>query len=176
MTTQKPQAIWSFVPFSRELDRQSFDCGKSALNKYLQISANQHQKSDISRITVAVPAQDTKVIAGYYTLNASRLNVESLSAGYRKKLPQHLEIPSIKIGQMAVDQRYSGQGLGKKLLMNALYSCYVISGQLAVHSVTVDAYDDDAKNFWLHYSFIPFADRSESLFLPMKTIRALFDN
>lgn len=168
--------MWSFLPLSRGCDRQNFDCGKPALNQYLKVSANQHQKSNISRTIVAVPTPDSKEIAGYHTLNASKIAIKSLPEISKKRLPKNLDIPSIKIGQLAVDRRYAGQRLGEELLMNALYRCYTTSTQLAVHSVVVDAYDDDARRFWLRYQFIPFADQSKSLFLPIKTVKQLLGN
>ena len=175
MTTQKQQISWLFRPLSRDFDRQSFDCGIPALNQYLQVLANQHQKSNISKTTVALPAPNSKEIAGYYTLNASRLDIEALPSSSRKKLPNSLDIPCIKIGQLAVDKRYTGQRLGEELLMHALYKCCNTSIQLGVHSIVVDAYNDTAKRFWLRYEFIPFVDQSNSLFLPIKSARKLFE-
>jgi GNAT superfamily N-acetyltransferase len=177
-------APWSFLPLTRDFDRQNFDCGKPALNDYLKVTANQHQKSNISRTTVAVPSavsadvstESKPKIAGFYTLNASKIDIKALPEANQKGLPKRLDIPAIKIGQLAVDQRYSGQGLGESLLMDALYKCYSTSHQLAVNSVVVDAYDDEAKAFWLRYDFITFRDRPQSLFLPIKTIQKLFDD
>ena len=176
MAIQEQQTVWSFLPLSRDFDKQSFDCGKPALNQYLKISANQHQKSNISRTTVASPTPSSKVIAGYYTLNASKIGIASLPESSKKRLPQNLDIPSIKIGQLAVDKHYTGQRLGEELLMHALHRCYTTSTQLAVHSVVVDAYDDDARRFWLRYQFIPFADQSKWLFLPIKAVKQLMGN
>lgn len=171
-----PSPEWSFLPLTKALDRQDFDCGKPALNNYLKTLANQHQKSNISKMTVAVPAQSPTKIAGFYTLNSSKIDVKSLPESAQKKLPNNLDIPAIKIGQLAVDKRYLKQGLGKELLMDALYKCYSTSRQVAVNSVVVDAYDDDAKAFWLRYDFICFSDRPQSLFLPIKTIQKLFES
>ncbi|MBE9059945.1 GNAT family N-acetyltransferase [cf. Phormidesmis sp. LEGE 11477] len=174
MPTQNSPTAWSFLPLSRKFDRHDFDCGKSAFNNYLRTTANQHQKSNIAKTTVAVCPPDKKKIAGFYTLNASTIDINSLSTENQKGLPKQLDIPAIKIGQFAVDRRYSGQGLGRKLLLDALYKCYTSSMQLGVNSVVVNVYDDEARAFWLHNEFVPFRKRSNSLFLPMKTIQTLF--
>ena len=176
MPAQNPPTAWLFLPLSREFDRQDFDCGKPAFNNYLKTIANQHQKSNIARTTVAVRPSNKNKIAGFYTLNTSTVDINSLSAENQKGLPKHLDIPAIKIGQFAVDRRYSGQGLGRALILDALYKCYISSVQVGINSVTVNAYDDEARSFWLHNEFVPFRERSNSLFLPMKTIQKLFEN
>ena len=161
MTTKK-QISWSFLPFNKQFDRQDFDCGKEELNTYLMRTLNQHQKSNISRASIATSAQLGVKIAGYYTLNASRIDYASLPQANRKRLPERLDIPSIKIGMLAVDKRYSGQGLGEEMLMDALYKTYNMSAQLGLNNVIVDAIDESAKAFWMKYDFIPFEDCVEN--------------
>ena len=175
MTIQK-QDSWSFLPFSKEFDRQDFDCGKEKLNAYLKKTLNQHHKSNISRATIATSARLGVKIAGYYTLNASRIDYASLPQASRKKLPERLDIPSIKVGMFAVDKRYAEQGLGEEMLMDALYKSYNMSAQLGLNNVIVDAIDDEAKAFWMKYDFIPFEDCDTSLFLPMATIAGIFED
>ena len=42
--------------------------------------------------------------------------------------------------------------------------------KIGAMAVTVDAIDNQAKTFYQHFDFIPFADQPMHLFLPMKTI------
>jgi hypothetical protein len=40
----------------------------------------------------------------------------------------------------------------------------------------VDAKDEAARRFYLHYDFLSFPENEKRVFLPMKTIEALFAN
>jgi len=56
--------------------------------------------------------------------------------------------------------------------MDALRRAWVQSSQIA--AVAVDAIDEEAVRFYRHLDFIPFPESPTRLFLPMKTIAALF--
>ena len=77
-------------------------------------------------------------------------------------------------GRLSVDHRYQGQGIGEFLLIDALRRAYFQSSQIAAVAVVVDAIDEKAWRFYRHFGFIPLPDRPDRLFLPMKTIAALF--
>jgi hypothetical protein len=44
----------------------------------------------------------------------------------------------------------------------------------AVYAVIVDAIDENAKNFYLKYGFLPLRDNGLSCFLPLETIAGEF--
>jgi len=48
------------------------------------------------------------------------------------------------------------------------------SQYIASLAVIVDAKDESAYQFYRKYDFLPFPDRNNRLFLPMKTIEKLF--
>ncbi len=62
-------------------------------------------------------------------------------------------------------------GLGKVLLMRALSTAIRLSEEVGIYAVIVDAIDDEAKQFYLKYAFIPFVDNPRSLYLPIQTIK-----
>ena len=62
-------------------------------------------------------------------------------------------------------------GLGEFLLMDALTRCLRVSEEIAVFAVIVDAKNQQAKDFYLKYGFIPLEDQELSLFLPIDTIK-----
>ncbi len=68
---------------------------------------------------------------------------------------------------MAVDKRMQGEGLGAILLMHALSMAVRVSSEIAIFAVRVDALDEEAKRFYLHYGFAPLQDKELSLLLPM---------
>ncbi len=76
---------------------------------------------------------------------------------------------------MALDLKYQGQGLARLLLMDALNRSFRTSYRVASLAVVVDAIDNNARNFYQHYGFIPFPNHVNRLFLPMDTIKKLFE-
>jgi GNAT superfamily N-acetyltransferase len=84
-------------------------------------------------------------------------------------------LPAILLGRLAVDERWRGTGLGKFLLIDALYRAYNQSTRnIAAAFVVVDAIDEEASLFYRHFHFMEFPERPDRLFLPMSTIAALF--
>jgi predicted GNAT family N-acyltransferase len=68
---------------------------------------------------------------------------------------------------------YKGQGLGERLLIDALQRCHAASRQVGSVAVIVDAKDADVATFYARYGFIAFPHQPLRLFLPMKTIATL---
>ena len=66
------------------------------------------------------------------------------------------------------------EGVGEFLLLDALRRAYVQASQIAAVAAVVDAIDAQAAGFYRHFNFIPFPDRPDRLFLPMKSISTLF--
>lgn len=161
---------WIFSPLDRSFDRSVFDCGKPQLNDYLIKYAWQNQKKRYSITFVATDGSSNQ-IAGYYCTSASTIEFSNIPNSLNKRLPRY-PAPVMLIGQLAVDRRMQGKGLGKILLMHALSRAVHISSEIGIFAVRVDAMDLEAKNFYLKYGFIPLKDAEFSLILPLKTIIA----
>jgi len=83
-------------------------------------------------------------------------------------------VPAFLIGRLAVDAAYRGAGLGKRLLLDALRRCWEQNAQVAAALVVVDARDEQAARFYGHFGFQRLPDHPDRLFLPMRTVSALF--
>ncbi len=59
-------------------------------------------------------------------------------------------------------------------MMEALRRSLEQSRAIASMAVIVDAKDEEARNFYVKYGFIELPDNPHRLFLPMKTIAAMF--
>lgn len=79
-------------------------------------------------------------------------------------------VPAFRIGKLAVDRDFQGNGVGRWLLTQALLKAVEVSHSAAVFAVLVDAIDEKAKAFYLKYGFIPLEERPLTLFLPLATI------
>ncbi len=164
---------WIFSPLDKSFNKSAFDCGKPQLNEYLKKYAWQNQKRRYS-ITFVATIENTKEIAGYYCTSASSIEFAKIPDAVNKKLPKY-PAPVMLIGQLAVDKNMQGKGLGKLLLMHALSRAVRISSEIGIFAVRVDAMDQEAKDFYLKYGFIPLKDAEFSLILPIKTIIASRD-
>ena len=78
------------------------------------------------------------------------------------------------LGRLARAGAFAGRGLGEFLLLDALQRAYRGSKDIAATAVIVDAIDDEARRFYLHFDFREFPDRPARLFLTMREIAALF--
>lgn len=152
-------------------DRKRFACGVPELDGYLQRQASQDLKRRLA--VTYVLAESGGRIAGYYTLSNFSIELTELPEKMAGKLP-YPRIPAVLIGRLAIDQDFQGRGIGERLLMDALNRSTEQSRAMASWAVVVHAKNESAANFYLNYGFIPFPGSSLHLFLPMKTIAALF--
>lgn len=159
---------WVFNPLDKSFNRSTFDSRNLQLDNYLKKYAWQNQQKRYSMTFVAT-VEDSKEIAGYYCTSASSIEFTNIPDSLKKKLPKY-PAPVMLIGQLAVDRKMQGKGLGKVLLMHALSKAVRISREMGIFAVMVDAIDESAKEFYLKYGFIALQDAESSLILPIKTI------
>jgi GNAT superfamily N-acetyltransferase len=160
---------WNFVPIDKRYQKDSFDCGYPVLNDYLKKYARQNHNKGIAKTFVAIPTSGSLKVEGYYTVNPSVIEYESMPDSFKRRIPAY-PIPAVLIGKLAVDKSVQGQGLGRELLVNALLRAGSASQEIGIFAVRVDVIDLKAKEFYLQHEFIPFYDKDLSLFLPMETI------
>jgi predicted GNAT family N-acyltransferase len=79
----------------------------------------------------------------------------------------------IRIGKLAVAKSMQGKGLGETLLVDALTRGKRLADDIGVYGFTVDAINENAKNFYLSYGFIPLCDQQLSLFISLKNLKGL---
>lgn len=151
------------LPLTGSHNRQGFDCGTPVLNDWLSQVARQHQDKGLSNTFVAILEDDPKRICGYYALTLTEVDRRHLPEAYRKKLPKR--IPGIRLGRLAVDQRYQGKRLGELLLMDVISRARRIHQEAGVVGLFVDALDERAAGFYRHFGFMETPDNSLMLFL-----------
>jgi len=157
---------------ARHHNRKSFDCSVPPLNTYLQKQAMQHAKSGVSRTFVL--ADEKNNIQAYYSLSMGSINKSLLPKKLQKKFPHH-PLPIVRLGRLAVDASYQGKGFGKRLLAHALHKCYLLSQEIGMVAVVIDAKDQQAKDFYLQFEFDSLPEQELTLWLPVGALRGLFD-
>lgn len=158
-------------------ERKTFDCGQIELNEFIRFQASRHQQAGISKTLVlpSVEKENKAHICSFYTLSHTEIRRENLPPKLANKLPRY-PIPVLLIAQLAVDQKIKSQGFGKITLISALKHCLEINRHLPSFAVVVDALNNEVLSFYKQYGFqeLTVGPPRTRLFLPMKTIEALF--
>lgn len=171
----KPQApiAYGIERLASHHDRAAFACGVEALDRYLKEQAGQDARRYVAASFVLV-RRDSAAVVGFYTLSATAIRLAELPPAVANQLPKYPLAPATLLGRLAVDQRERGKRLGEFLLLDALHRSYELSREIASAAVVVEALDSRAGAFYRRYDFIQFPESPHRLFLPVKTIQALF--
>ncbi len=140
--------------------RDSFDCGVAALNDFLSRHAGQQQRKGIGKTYVAL-ADGGDVISGFVTVSVGQVAASELPSDL--KLPRY-PVPILRIGRLAVDKRWQGQGVGHELLAFALHLALDFSERVGLYAVVVNARDDRGGGFYRKLGFRPTLDEALCLF------------
>jgi len=160
-------------------DRESFDCGETELNEFIQQRAVKHMEASVS-ITMVLPASTLLSngkypICAFFTVAPSSLNKESLPPTQKKNLPNY-PVPVFLIAQMAVHSECKRKGLGKITLTKALEYLWDINKCMKAYAVIVDCLNPSVEEFYAKYNFQPLCITQERMrmYIPMKTVEMLF--
>jgi GNAT superfamily N-acetyltransferase len=154
------------APLGAEHDRDSFDCGAEALDRYFKTQATQDIRRRVANCFVALESA-SGLTAGYYTLASAGIPFIELPPEESKRLPRYPTLPAVWIGRLAVNRKFQGRGLGAVLLIDAMRRSLGIPP--AVYAVLVDAKHERAAAFYQHHGFRAFASQPRTLYLPTAT-------
>ena len=162
------QAPFRLASLDASHDRLAFNCDAEPLNRYLREQVTQDVRRRVTACFVALA--DEQRIAGYYTLSSSSVLLTDLPSSIGKRLPRYPTVPAVRMGRLAVDQAFKGQGLGGALLADAL--ARAARAEIAAFALVVDAKGEMAGAFYRHHGFIDLPDSPLTLFLPLATVRS----
>jgi ribosomal protein S18 acetylase RimI-like enzyme len=152
-------------PLDHAYDRNGFNSGSEPLDSYFKKQVAQDIRRKVTACFVALSADGR--VAGYYTLASASIFLGDLPAEITRKLPRYPSVPAVRMGRLAVDQAFRGQGLGGALLADALTR--VVRSEIAAYALMVDAKDEKAADFYRHHGFLETATKPLTLFLPLAT-------
>ena len=161
-------APFRLAPLDAGHVRTAFNCGSEPLERYLREQVTQDVRRRVTACFVALA--EGQRIAGYYTLASASLLLADLPASVGKKLPRYPTVPAVRMGRLAVDQAFKGQGLGGALLADALDRA--VRSEIAAYALMVDAKDEAAAAFYRHHGLIALPDAPFTLFLPLAAVNA----
>lgn len=153
------------IPLDTGHDRSIFNSGSHPLDRYFREQVTQDIRRRVAACFVALT--DEHRVVGYYTLASASLLLADLPPSSSKKLPRYPTVPTVRLGRLAVDLTYKGQGLGGALLADALERA--ARSEIAAYALMVDAIDEIAVAFYKHHGFIALPDSPTALFLPFAT-------
>lgn len=159
-------ATFHIEALSAAHDRSRFECGSAPLDRYLREQASQDIKRRVATCFVAIPICHEHV-AGYYTLTATSVALDTVSAEIAKKLPRYPVVPAALLGRLAISKDWQGKGLGSTLLADALLR--TARTELGVFAMLVDAKDEAARRFYEHFGFTLLLNHEHRLMLPIAT-------
>lgn len=146
---------------------EEFDCGKAALNTWLTDHARRADAGGIAHVYVWTPGSEMKVCAYFAICPTEVLRKDdgipgSVSGGYSR-------IPGYLIARVALDRQLRGQGYGEQLLIDALEKAVAASKIGGGRVIVVDALDDEAREFYEHFDFVPVRNRERRLVMKFST-------
>jgi GNAT superfamily N-acetyltransferase len=111
-----------------------------------------------------------RVIA-YYGLAPTAVEPRLLPRRIRTGQPPN-PLPCLLLGQVAVDERYKGRGLGVAMVAHALERSVLSADLTGGRAVLVNAVDEEAARFWRSRGFVASPSDAFQLFRSLPDIRA----
>ena len=150
--------------------RAAFRSGQAQVDDWLARSALQAQGKHLSATKVLVGPADS--LAGFYTLATAQVDFKDLPPEIMRQLPRRA-LPVAVLAWLGVDQNHQGQGLGARLLAQALRDCYEAGLTFAIIAVVLDCIDDSAKAFYGRWGFRELPGHTNRLYLSWAELEAM---
>ena len=172
----------SFLRITEGFLIKPFDCEDEDLNEFLFEEATLYRNQLLA--TTFIIENEERTVGYYSLLNDSLLLKEEMFTTksqynkFRKDLlpypKRHLSnIPSVKIGRLAIDKTFKGKGLGRIIIDTIINHCIDLNDDQACRLITVDAYSQ-AVTFYQKIGFefltkLDEEDKTRLMFLDLTT-------
>lgn len=156
----------------RQHRRSEFRCGDAKVDGWLATKAWQHQEKHLSVTKVLI--KDGGGIAGYYTLATGQIDFGDLPPEVSKGLPRRM-LPVAVLAWLGVDARHHRQGLGGRLLAQALRDCWEAGATFPFIAVILDCTGDESRAFYKHWEFKELPGHPYRLFLSAAHLAAIVE-
>ncbi|MEO5933045.1 MAG: GNAT family N-acetyltransferase [Duganella sp.] len=161
--------IYLVKPLEVGHEVNKFTCGKDELDNYLKTTAKQHQSKDVAKTYVIVDDDDPGMILGFFTMAIRSMSCkDELPVSMAKRLPSN--VSGYALARLAISKSHQGQGLGEKLLVEAMTKAKAAAKEVGGFALSVDAKDEDAAGFYKKYGFTSFPSNPLILVIPIASI------
>jgi len=147
----------------------TFDCGQSALNQFLQRYALVNQR--VNSAQTCVCCKDGQVV-GFYSLVVGSVEPGVVPEPVMKGLARHL-VPVMILARLAVDRMHQGKGLGRALLKDALLRTLQAADIAGIRTVLVHAKDEAARQWYESCEFEASPTDPFHLYLMIKDLKEI---
>lgn len=161
-------------------DRTTFASGVPQVDRYLQETASRLMKGGTARVFVMVDPQRPAEILGFYSINAHSVQGGDLPKRYQRVVLADGSLPAAFIGMIGVAETAQGQGIGSRLLVDALGGAYQASQRVGTALVLLDILDCGnpvavarRQRLYASFGFQALPSQPLRMFLPMGTIAKL---
>lgn len=148
---------------------EGFECGREELNRYLLRYAFQNQQASGAQTYVGLVGE---AVIGYYTLAVGQVTPEEAPERVTRGLARH-PVPIMLLARLAVARNWHGQGVGQALLKDAMLRTLQAAEIAGIRALAVHAKDEDAKNLYARFDFIPSPTDPLHLFVLLKDVRRI---
>ncbi len=148
---------WHEETIAKTHDRQSFDCGDTQINAFLQRFARQSHEQNASKTFCAIDDGVPGRVLGFYTITPSAVAYDAVPPGMTKGLARH-EISGFKLARIATDVSVAGQGLGGQLLAAASLRCLRLAAAGGGILLIIDAKNERAAGWYAGYGAVSLQD------------------
>lgn len=154
--------------------QKKFDCGNKIINKFVHSSLKKQISQHFSQAYVLLDSENSECFSAFYTLSSFKLTAPELDKRSKGSLPR--DIPCVRLIMLGVDKSLQGQGIGKKMMSDALHRVHRASKEIGIYGLYLDA-DPAATAFYLSLGFTQLDDGDKTdtakMFLNIQTIKAL---
>ena len=156
MNFEEIKEKYTFEILNPKHDLSQFESDSNDLNDFLKNEALKQQNINLNLTRVILYNNN---IIGYFSLLTDTIKLkgikeEDVKKELKSKLPKIDEIPAIKIGRLAIDKKYTGNGLGSHILRNIIFNIQNIAKtQVGLRFITVDGYAKAYKFYTKHNGF-----------------------
>ncbi len=163
-------------------DRASFVCVREpALQTYFvdRSRALRDHERNVSAVHVLLDSERDGKVAGYFTLSNARIVPGTLPKNVERKFNRYPDWGALKLGRMARDDSYEGQGIGPILIARAFDVALRIANDSGSIALTVDAKNAGLVAWYEALGFKRFIDAELRLFITneaMIAYLAAFEN
>lgn len=147
---------------------RGFRSGAEELDQWLRHSARQNARRSAVRVRAAI---DDRHVVGYHALVAGHVRLEDATEAVRRALSRHHPIPIARLVRLAIDERWQGRGLGRRLIQDAGWVTINAAESIGIRALVVDARDEKAAAFYEVHGFERLADDPLCLMVPLGVLR-----
>ena len=163
-------AEWRLVPYDPDVIYKGikrFDCGNEMINRFVARSLKKRVRRHLSRAYVLLDREEN--FAGFYTLDTFSIARELFDASDKPAgLPP--VVPVVKLGMLGLDRQWQKQGLGKRLLRDAMVRTVALSRIAGCAGLYLLA-EDEAVRFYEQLGFVALKKAKPlPMFLPIEVI------